>query len=144
MTCSAWQVDPRTLWLQNASSFSCPGSFLLSSVSRRGWETGKVKGTGSRLACACTRLMLQARSPCLAFPSPLQPLRSHKAATLPRVLECGSGEGCGMGVPGTCLYHCHLRVNGTWLAGARPIPEIRKCFAIKVNWINRWWIADLK
>ena len=67
MTCGAWQVDPRTLWLQNASSFSCPGSFLLSSVSRRGWETGKVKGTGSRLACACTRLMLQARSPCLAF-----------------------------------------------------------------------------
>lgn len=36
------------------------------------------------------------------------------------------------------------RVNGTWLAGPTPVPEIRKCFEIKVNWIIRWWTADLK
>ena len=109
MTPSAWQIDPRTIWFQNASSFSCPGSFMCSSVSRRGWETGKAKETRSRFTCARGRLMPQVRPPCLAFSNPSQPLRSHRAAKLPQVLECGSGEDCGMGVLGMCLYHCHLK-----------------------------------
>lgn len=97
MTPGAWQIDPRTIWFQNASSFSCPGSFLCSFVPRRGWETGKAKGTRSRFTCTQARLMAQVRPPCLAFSSPSPPLRSHRAAKLPQVLECGSGGvvGCG-------------------------------------------------